>query len=149
MSPEADKILRLAGQRLMTNIAPLLGTAFGMGTMGLTNIMLGLVAQEYERGADIRAAENNELRALFEELAPAATDEELRTRLLAASRSRDASLRISVLNEANYALRRLLTQLHAHVETVEGPFARSAERRIWSLLKTIAERRIVSMTPAQ
>jgi hypothetical protein len=149
MNPEGDKILGLAGQQLAMTIAPLLSTAFALGTVGLTNMVLTLVAQEYERGADIRVTENNEIRALLEELAPAATDEELRSRLLTASRSRDASLRISALNEANYELRRLLTELHAHVETVDGPFARSAERRIWSLLKTIAARRIVSITPAQ
>ena len=149
MNPEGDKILGLSAQRLAMSIAPLVGTGYAQSTLGLTNVMLAMVAQEYERGAEIRVTENNELRALLEELAPAATDEELRARVSAAARGRDASLRISVLNAANHELRRLLSELHAHVESVDGPFARSAERRIWSLLKTIAARRIVSLGPAQ
>jgi hypothetical protein len=144
MNPEGDRILGLSVERLATAVAPLVGQSFAQGQIGLIGFMMTLVAQEYERGADLRANENGEIRALFAELAPAIADRGLKERLEAAALTRDASLRISHLNEANYALRRLLIDVHAHVEATG---AREAGRRIWSLLRSIAERRLVSITP--
>jgi hypothetical protein len=106
--------------------------------------MMTLVANEYERGADLRVGENAEIRTLFAELAPVIANPNLKARLETAAKEHDASLRISKLNEANYALRRLLTELHAHVESTG---VRDAERRIWSLLRRVAERRLVSLAP--
>ncbi len=147
MNPEGDKILNLSIQRLGTAIAPLVGETFAQGQIGLIGMMLTLVANEYERGADLRANENKEIRALFSELAPAVKDASLKARLETAAAAHDGSLRISALNVANYGLRRLLAELHAHVESQEGK--RAAERRIWTLLRKIAERRLVTLAPQQ
>jgi hypothetical protein len=144
MNPEGDKILGLSVERLATTVAPLVGQSFAQGQIGLIGFMMTLVAHEYERGADLRATENTEIRALLAKLAPTIANASLKSRLEEAATARDASLRISHLNQANHALRRLLTELHAHVESTG---ARDAERRIWSLLRRIAERRLVSLAP--
>jgi hypothetical protein len=144
MNPEGDKILSLSVGQMATTIAPLVGQTFAQGQLGLIGFMMTLVANEYERGADLRATENAEIRMLFAVLAPTVANADLKGRLEAAAKSRDASLRISKLNEANYTLRRLLTELHAHVEATG---ARDAERRIWSLLRRVAQRRLVSLAP--
>ncbi len=142
MNPEVGIILGNTTQRL-TGIGDQ-GAAFAQGTVGLIGLMLNLSAKEYEHGADIRAAENADLRALFAELAPKIGDAALRAELEAAAATRDASLRISVLNEANYALRRVLTRAQIHAEE-HG--AREAERRIWAVLKAMAARRLVQLGP--
>ena len=116
MSPEGDKILGLTAMRLATVVAPALTDSYAQSSVGLLNFMLTFVAKEYERGADIRATENTDIREAFAELTPLVSDNELKAQLATAARDKDTSLRISALNTANYALRRLLTQLQTHLE---------------------------------
>ena len=143
MKPEVDQILNLSAQQLMGTLAPLLPTGYAQGAAALTSFMLILSAEEYDRAADSRAADNADIRALFRELAPRIGDAALKTKLEAAAASRDPSLKISALDEANYDLRRLLIALHTHVETLKD--SRDAEKRIWNVLKASAERRVLKM----
>ncbi len=107
MSPEIPTILQFSLQRLAGGVGEH-GAAFAAGQVGLIGMMLTLSAKEYERGADIRHTENEDLRALFGALAPDVGDAGLKARLEEAEQSKDESLRISVLNAKNYALRRLV-----------------------------------------
>ena len=143
MNPEVGTILSLSTQRIAMGIGNE-GAAFAAGTVGLIGMMLNLSAKEYDRAADIRFAENNDIRALFAELAPGVTDAQLKRELEAMAAAKDVSLRISSLNESNYALRRLLTRLQIFAEE-HG--ARDAERRIWAVLKAMAARRLVQLGP--
>jgi hypothetical protein len=143
MKPEVGSILGLTVQKLAMGITEE-GAAFAQGTVGLLSMVLSLSAKEYERGADIRSTENREIRALFAALAPGVTDSALRKELLEASLASDPSLRISDLNESNYALRRLLTRLQIYAED-HG--ARDAQKRIWAVLKALAQRRLVQLGP--
>jgi hypothetical protein len=143
MNPEVGTILGLSAQRIAVGIGNE-GAAFAAGTVGLIGMMLSLSAKEYDRAADIRFAENNDIRALFGALAPDVKDAALKAQIEAAAKAKDESLRISALNESNYALRRLLTQLQIHAED-NG--ARDAERRIWAVLKALAARRLVPLGP--
>ena len=81
------------------------------------------------------------MREAFAELATLVDDAALKTRLGAAAATTDISLRVSALNEANYALRDLLIALHEHIEALDSQAAHAAETRLWSLLKTFAGRR--------
>ena len=147
MNPEGNKILSLSMQRLAGEIAPMLGTAFAQGQVGLIGFMLTLVANEYERGADLRANENRAMRTLFAEAARDVGDPALKPKLEAAAKSHDASLRISVLNRANWELRGLLIELQAFAETQTGDEARKLERTIWALLRNLADQRMVRLGP--
>ena len=143
MKPEADQILNTSALQLLTTIVPVLPSAYPQGTASLIAILSIMVSQEYERGAAIRVGENNEMRSLFEELAPATADVSLRQRLLTAARTEDTDLNISSLNAANHTLRQLLIELQAHIENRDGKAAREAERRIWHVLKASADRRMI------
>ena len=143
MRPEVGTILGLSVQKLAMGITQE-GAAFAQGTVGLLSMVLSLSAKEYERGADIRVSENNEMRALFAALAETVNDPALRQELRDAGAARDASLRISALNENNYALRRLLTRLQIYAEE-HG--VGDAQRRIWAVLKAMAQRRLVQLGP--
>ena len=143
MSPEIPTILQFSLARLMGGITEH-GAAFAQGQMGLIGMMLTLSAKEYERGADIRHTENEDIRKLFGEIAGGVKDAALKARLEEAARSKDESLRISVLNEKNYALRRLLTEAQIYAED-HG--AKDAQARIWAVLKALAARRLVSLGP--
>ena len=143
MKPEADDILRLSAQRLATAVMPLLSDFFAIGQVGMVSGMMNLVAREYERGADIRAKENSDIRGVFSRLAPQVRDTELKGKIEKASRTEDTSLLISELNASNYALRRLLSEMLTHIEQQQGTNARQAEKQIWSVLKRLADRRLV------
>jgi hypothetical protein len=143
MKPEVGTILGLTAQKIAAGFGEH-GVAFAQGTAGLLGMMLSLSAKEYDRGADIRFNENNDLRALFAAIAPAVQDSGLRTKLETAAAGREPSLRISALNESNYALRRLVTEAQIYAEE-HG--ARGTEQRIWAVLKALAARRLVSLGP--
>jgi len=143
MNPDVGTIIGLSVQKIASGVNEH-GAAFAQGTVGLLSTVLTMAAKEYDRGADIRFAENADMRALFGAIAPAVGDAGLKAKLEAAAKSADANLRISTLNENNYALRRLLTEAMIFVEDHR---LRDAERRIWAVLKDAAARRLVQLGP--
>lgn len=145
MKPEVDQILMITAGQILGELGPHLPTQYIQGTAHLAAVMTMLSAQEYDRAAEIRATENREMRALFAELAPAIADAELRAELETAAGTEDASLRISALDQSNYALRTLLIRLHEAVESQPG--ARDSDRRIWGLYRTFAARRQLHLAP--
>lgn len=148
MKPEVDQILGLSAGQLLGGIAPLLPTGYSQGAVSLVAFMMILSAQEYERAADIRVAENNDMRALFTSLAAQVDNAELKAKLETAAATMDSSLKISALDAANYELRRLLISLQIYVEAQPGEDARAAEKRIWQTLRALADRRALKL-PSQ
>jgi hypothetical protein len=141
MKPEVDQILRFSAGQLMTGIAPILPPGYDQGAAALLGFMMLLSAQEYDRAAEIRVAENSDIRALFGELAGKVRDTELAKKLKTASEAKDSSLAISALDAANYDLRHLLIALQEHIEA-QGD--RNAAKRIWTVLKAMADRRVIA-----
>lgn len=142
MKPEAGDILGTAADQLMGQIAPNLNANYLQGSLAVQALLLKFAAREYERGADIRFAENADMRALFAELAPTIGDAALRAQLMEAAATKDTSLAISVLNAANAELRRALIALQVHIEDLGD---RAAQKRIWDALNVMAARRVVSL----
>ncbi len=138
MKPEASDILNISADQLMAGVVPNLAASYLQGATAIHALLMKFAAREYERGADIRAAENGDIRALFAELGGQVHDETLNLRLAEAAASCDASLTISALDAANVELRRLLIALHVQLEDTG---AREGEKRVWGLLKTMAARR--------
>jgi hypothetical protein len=125
MKPEAGDILNVSSEQLM-GLIPHLGASYLQGATAVHAMLIKLAAREYERGAEIRVAENAEIRALLREIAPEVELPE------------DDSLAISALDAVNAALRRLLIAAHQNADA-------AANKRIWGLLKSMAARRAVSL----
>jgi len=142
VKPDAQDILNKSADQLMGQLAPALNAQYSQGAAAVMALLMKFAGKEYERGADIRAAENADMRALFAEIAPRAGDKALRRRLEEAASSRDASLTISALNTANYKLRHTLIAVQVWTED-NG--TREDQQRIWTVLKASADRRIVSL----
>jgi hypothetical protein len=138
MRPEVTQLLQMTGMQLPGLVQP---TAFGVGTATLMTGLLMISAQEYDRAAETRVADNAEMRALFANLAPRVKDAALRKELEDAAASKDASLRISVLNAAGEGLRRILIRLQTHAEDEAD---REAQKQIWDVLKASCDRRMLS-----
>lgn len=137
MKPSPDLVLNQAFAKIAMEMGPALPAGYGQGSATTTGVLLLLVAQEFNRAADIRAKENAAMRALFAE---AAVGGDLGARLKSAAGEREADLNIATLDKANAALKTLLIELHAHVErTGDG----ALEARIVRLLADAAAARQV------
>jgi hypothetical protein len=142
MKPDVSDILNITAEQSMAAIVSAAAPHYVQGATAVHGLLLRFAAREYERGADIRARENADIRALFAELSGEVREASLQTQIKDAAASRDTSLTISALDASNAELRKLLIALHVHVEE-NG--LRAAEKRIWQLLKTIAARRAMPL----
>lgn len=146
MNPDVDQILKTSASQLMGILAPLLPEGYAQGQASLLGFMMLMCSQEYGRAAEIRVAENADMRALFAALAPGVDDVELRDKLHAAAQSHDESVAISALNKTNADLRRLLILLQSHVEAqTDSRSVHDARVRIWGVLKRSSSRRLVKL----
>ena len=144
MKPEPTRFLQVAAVHLMARTAPLL-PAYEQSSASVIGLLLTAVAEEFGRAAARRVEENRALRALFRSAADAVEDAALRARLREAAGGQDGDLRVEHLEAANAALRALLIELHAHVETLDSEAARRVEEAIWSELARSTERRRLSL----
>lgn|SRR3546814_30792 len=141
MRPEIPNVLNGFTMTLLTEILPNLGAEYSMGNTAIMSQSLAVIANEFERGAEIRFRENEEMRALFAEAAALIDDKALAARLTEAATRRDASLLISALDKMNGELKTLLIELHAFVETSKAAWASSLDGKIWDHIVMAAERR--------
>jgi hypothetical protein len=147
MKPDVPVALQKLAGALLVEVAPAVGVDYLQRNTGITAIMLQLASEEWERAAARRVEENGAVRTLFREAAPVVADAALRARLEAAGAGTDADFRISALEAANASLRALLTELHAHVESLASPEARRIDDAIWAELRRSTERRAISLSP--
>jgi hypothetical protein len=141
MRPSVDIYLDELKRALAQDFAPRLPTSFEQSALGRHAILLGAVAEEFDRAASRRIEENRALRDLFADAVKTIPNSDLRSRLLAARETEDRSFKVRDLDESNCGLRALLIELHEHVEQLAGEKARSLEAAIWQELVRSTERR--------
>lgn len=127
--------------QLMGQIGPALPTSYQQSSAMALGAILLSTSEEFERAAARRVEENTSLRRLFGAARSVVTDSELGARLEQAAASSDGDLAVSALEASNARLRALLIELHAHVEEIESPEARSLDDAIWRELAASTERR--------
>lgn len=145
MRPDVGRFLEVAAAHLMGRTGPALPPGYEQSSVGILALMLLEANRELERAAARRVEENRELRRIFAEAAPVVADADLRGRLEEAAAGTDTSLLVSDLEASNAALRGLLIELHAHVESLGSPEARRVEEAIWRELVASTERRRVGI----
>ncbi|MFN9969904.1 MAG: hypothetical protein ACK58T_08400, partial [Phycisphaerae bacterium] len=69
MKPTPELVLNQAFAKIALEMGPALPPGYGQGSATTTAVLLLMVAQEFNRGAAIRKAENDAMRALFAEVA--------------------------------------------------------------------------------
>lgn len=139
MKPTPELVLNMSFAKIAMEMGPALPAGYGQGSATITGVLLLMVAQEFDRAADIRAKENCAMRTLFAHAADG-VDVALATRLRMAAEGRDADLSVAVLDRVNGELKKLLIELHAHAEQ-KGDLA--LERRILRFLGEAAAARQV------
>lgn len=141
MKPDLPIVMRGFFGTMLTEIAPNLNAEYSTGSIGIMSMMVYLTAQEYERAAEVRVADNAEMRTIFADAAKLVGDEGLKARLSEAAGTKDRSLLISVLDEDHSALSAILIELQTYVEESTAPWAAGLEERIWDHLLAATERR--------
>ena len=141
MRPRVEVVFLSMAQDLIERVIPAISPSYHQGTVGMIATLLAIVGEEWDRAASRRIEENQRLRELFRESAPAVNDPALRTRILKLADTRDNDFHISALENNNCTLRAALIELHAHVESQSSPEARKVEAAIWDELAKSTERR--------
>ena len=145
MRPRVEVVFLTMAQDLLERVIPAITPTYHQGTVGMVATLLAIVSEEWDRAASRRIEENQRLRELFRESAPAVNDPALKTRILKLADTRDNDFHISALENNNCTLRAALIELHAHVESQSSPEARKVENVIWDeLAKTTERRRLLS-----
>jgi len=147
VKPDPARFLEVAAGHLLLRTAAALAPGYEQSSLGVIAFSLPAVAEELERAAARRVAENRALRRIFGEAAGVVGSEELREKLARAARSEDASLNVSDLERSNGELRALLIELHAHVEELDSEAGRRLEGEIWRELVASTERRKLAIGP--
>ena len=145
MKPDIGRVLEVCASALMVDVAPNVTPSYRQASVFASALLLTSIREELDRIASRRVEENRALRALFADAAPGVADLALRERLAEAARGEEPSLRISALDASNAALRQLLIELHAHVESQSSPEARRIEAAIWRELAASTERRRLTL----
>jgi len=115
MKPSPELVLNQAFAKIALEMGPALPPGYGQGSATTTAVLLLMVAQEFNRGAAVRKAENDAMRALFADVAermPASLAPTLRS----AAGGQDTDLSVSALDAANATLKRLLLEVHSAAE---------------------------------
>ena len=109
--------------------------------------MLAAAAEEFDRAAEVRVAENRSMREILRAATEHVPEGDLRSRLTVAAEEREASLRIGDLNAVNDRLRSLLIELQTLVEGSDEEWAHRIDRAIWAELRASARRRAIFFYP--
>jgi hypothetical protein len=141
MTPEVPIVLSGIARSLMMEIASEVKSQYGALTIQLGSALLMMIAQEFDRAAARLAGENAAIVELFNEADGIVRNGALREALREAAKTPQGSLLVSDLRQRNRDLRALLIQLHAHVETLDGPAARRLDERLWTELVESTRRR--------
>ena len=141
MRPSCDHILRTIGEVLATRYIPIQPSDHAKSELGLTALVLGVIAEEFERVAHRRIEENREMRKIFKQAVSVVTNDDLKNRLREASEKMEVDFHTSALDQLNCELQEVLIELHDHIEDLEGDAARELEETIWQELEKRVKRR--------
>lgn len=141
MKPDPDVVLGYLAGLMVQTVAPQVQPQYLAGTIGMSGMLLGMAAQEWDRAADRLVRENRAIRALFRQAETVPLEPLLAQELRALAGGDDDDLRVSALEGANTALRAALIRLHAAVEDRAEPAALALADAIWAELSQSTRRR--------
>lgn len=139
MKPSPELILNQAFAKIAMEMGPALPPGYGQGSATTTAVLLLMVAQEFNRAASIRKAENDAMRLLFRESA-GKTGGTLGERLKAAGGGEDSDITVAALDKSNASLKTLLIELQIAAEDRNDT---ALEARIIRMMQAWAAARLV------
>ncbi|MDR3512825.1 MAG: hypothetical protein P4L73_14410 [Caulobacteraceae bacterium] len=147
MKPDPDAVLGYLAGLMVQTIAPQVQPQYLAGVIGMSGMLLGMAAQEWDRAADRLVKENRAIRGLFRQAERVGLDADLAQEVRALAGGQDDDLRISALESVNTGLRAALISLHAAVETRTDAASRALNDAIWAELSASTSRRAYTGSP--
>ena len=147
MRPELGEYLLQTAQKLALELAETQANDYDGATLRIYALLNMIGAGEHDRGADLRAWENGQMRRLFARASVAIEDVDLAKKLRDATALQEASLRISDLNDTGDALRRVLIDLQAYLDGQVDPGLIALNRDSWTYLAEATKRRALTLMP--
>lgn len=147
MKPTLGDVLSAISARVAGNLLPALPAGYLQSDAMVLALLLAGAAEEQERGADVRKADIEEMRAIFDAARQHLEPGRLRDRVAAAGDDRPASLRIADLDACHDRMRRVLVELHEAVESASEERSREIEASIWKHLRASVGRHAMSTNP--
>ena len=141
MSLDTVKILRTLATSMIAGDVIETRTSYEQSTTAGLGMLVMQLSGQLEVATEWLVEENVTLRALFRNAAAIVAEPGLAERITTAGHGFDEGLRFSVLRTGNDALRKLLVELHAHIEGLESAAARELDQTIWSELHRSVQRR--------
>jgi len=121
--------------KLAMSIAPEASSTYGAASAGMIAMLMQCLAEDYDRGAEMRLRDITELKSLFADAD--VDDTALQSDLDAFAPAEPESLRIAHLDTLHATALELLIRLHADAER-RGDV--DLDGRIWAFLERYAER---------
>lgn len=145
MKPDVDFVLRVGGQTLLTQVMPQIEGSHFQGATFLISVLLQAAAQEYERGADRRMKDIQEMRGLLTQALPMLQGQPLQPAVQSVLAQRECSLLISELDRVHSALSAVLIQMQAWLEERSDAPALALEAAVLDHLVASAQRAELKM----
>jgi hypothetical protein len=139
--PRSTQAIKDLALKLMISVAPQTRSAFAASNTGMIAMLLQCLAQDFDRAAQVRSQDVDEMCELFRAL-PATVDAGLARQIDAYLNAGSASLRISDLDAQHADATRLLIELHVWAERNRDAVL---ERAIWDYLARHVERHAYDM----
>jgi len=138
MIPRGSEAIRHLVTRVAQDLVPKARDAYTAADLGYLTVLMGMIAQDYDRAAEVLVAEHAALQPILREAARHLGDADLKKRIAEALAAEAPSLRVSDLTARSDAALKLLIDLHAAIEAAEGAgadWARAVNGEIWRFLE--------------
>lgn len=136
MIPNGRSSLENLAMKLMTSVAPQTTSMYTAANTGLIAMLLQCLAQEYDRAADARLIDIDEMKAVLASVPPGATTA-LVARVESFRVARPASFRVADITMLHAEGLTLLTLAHEHAERAQ---LNALDEEIWRFLERMADR---------
>lgn len=129
--------------RVAQDLIPKGRDAYMATDLGYLTMLMGMIAQDYERAADVLVTEDAEISAILKKAVTVLEDKALAARIRGALDQKPANLKVAELTARSDLMLKLLIDLHAAVEEAEAKgagWARTLDADIWRFLEAHVSR---------
>jgi hypothetical protein len=138
MIPRGSEAIRHLVTRVAQDLIPKARDAYTAADLGYFTVLMGMVAQDYDRAADVLVSEHAALQLILREGARHLDDADLKTRIAEGLATEAPTLLVGDLTARSDVTLKLLIQLHAAIEVAEADgadWARTVNGEIWRFLE--------------
>ncbi len=139
MIPKGSQAIGHLVTRIAQDLLPKASDAYTATDLGYFTLLLTMVAQDYDRAADLLVSEHAALQPILRAAGARLADPALQARIAEALQMEAPSLKVSDLTARADVTMKLLIEVHAAVEDAEAAgadWARALNEDIWRFLGT-------------